>query len=50
MAGLAAKARAQGLSTEEYVRQMLEHDLAPDWLQASWAGAEAAGLHRLSGR
>jgi predicted nucleic acid-binding protein len=29
-AALAAKARAQGLSTEEYARQVLEHDLAPN--------------------
>jgi plasmid stability protein len=45
---LTAKAGAQGVSTEEYVRQVLEHDLAPDWLQKSWEGAKAAGLDRLS--
>jgi plasmid stability protein len=28
-AALAAKARARGLSAEEYVRQMVEHDLQP---------------------
>jgi len=28
-AALAAKARAQGLSAEEYARQVLEHDLSP---------------------
>ena len=31
-AALLAKARAQGLSAEEYARQVLEHDLAPEWL------------------
>ena len=45
---LAAKARARGLSTEEYVRQVLEHDLAPEWLQKSWQSSQAAGLDRLS--
>lgn len=45
---LAAKARAQGLSTEEYVRQVLEHDLAPEWLQKSWQSSQAVGLDRLS--
>jgi hypothetical protein len=45
---LAAKARAQGLSTEEYVRQVLEHDLAPEWLQRSWESSRADGLDRLS--
>ena len=45
---LAAKARAQGLSTEEYARQVLEHDLAPEWLQQSWESAKDAGLDRLS--
>ena len=45
---LAAKARARGLSTEEYVRRVLEHDLAPEWLQKSWQSSKAAGLDRLS--
>jgi plasmid stability protein len=30
---LAAKARARGVSTEEYVRELLEQDLVPAWLQ-----------------
>ena len=30
---LAAKARARGVSAEEYARQVLEQDLAPDWLR-----------------
>jgi plasmid stability protein len=45
---LAAKARAQGLSAEEYARQVLEHDLAPEWLRKSWESSRQAGLDRLS--
>ena len=47
-AALALKARAKGLSTEEYVRQVLEHDLAPEWLRKSWEKAKQAGLDQLS--
>jgi plasmid stability protein len=47
-AALAARARAQGLSAEEYARQVLEHDLAPEWLQKSWASSTQAGLDQLS--
>jgi plasmid stability protein len=32
---LAAKARAKGLSAEQYAREVLEHDLAPEWLRKS---------------
>ena len=45
---LQAKAKAQGISAEEYARQVLERDLAPDWLRKSWASAEDAGLGQLS--
>ena len=45
---LAAKARARGVSAEEYARQVLEHDLTPDWLWRSWESAAHAGLNRLS--
>jgi hypothetical protein len=45
---LAAKARARGLSAEEYALHVIEHDLVPEWLQQSWASAEQAGLDRLS--
>jgi hypothetical protein len=45
---LAAKARARGVSAEEYARQVLEHDLAPDWLRRSWESAAQAGLNPLS--
>ncbi len=45
---LLAKAKAQGISAEEYARQVLERDLAPDWLRKSWASAEDAGLGQLS--
>jgi len=47
-AALAAKARAQGMSMEQYVRQLLEHDLVPEWLQKSWKLSKEAGLDRLS--
>jgi len=45
---LAAKARARGVSTEVYARQVLEHDIAPDWLRRSWESAAQDGLNRLS--
>jgi hypothetical protein len=45
---LAAKARARGLSTEEYALQVIEHDLVPEWLRQSWASSQEAGLDRLS--
>ena len=45
---LSAKARARGLSDEEYARQVLQHDLAPDWLQKSWESAKDASLDQLS--
>jgi plasmid stability protein len=45
---LAAKARARGVSAEQYARQVLERDLAPDWLRRSWESATRAGLDRLS--
>lgn len=47
-AALTAIARAKGLSPEEYARQVLEHDLAPDWLQRSWESAKQSGLDQLS--
>jgi plasmid stability protein len=47
-AALVAKARAQGLSAEEYARQVLQHDLAPEWLQKSWETSKQAGLDQLS--
>lgn len=45
---LATKARALGLSAEQYVQQVLKNDLAPEWLQKSWESARQAGLDRLS--
>ena len=45
---LSAKARAQGLSAEEYARQVLEQDLVPEWLQKSWERSKEAGLDQLS--
>jgi len=47
-AALAAKARAHGLTAEEYARRVLEHDLVPGWLQESWRSSKQAGLDRLS--
>jgi plasmid stability protein len=47
-AALAAKAQAHGLSAEEYARQVLQHDLAPQWLRKSWESAKEAGLDSLS--
>jgi plasmid stability protein len=47
-AALAAKARAKGLSAEEYARQVLKQDLAPEWLRKSWDTAKQAGLDQLS--
>jgi plasmid stability protein len=48
-AALAAKARARGLSTEQYARQVLENDIAPEWLQKSWESSRQEGLDQLSG-
>jgi plasmid stability protein len=45
---LAAKASAQGLSAEEYARQVLAHHFVPEWLQKSWESSAQAGLDRLS--
>ena len=47
-AALAAKAQAHGLSAEEYARLLLQHDLAPEWLQKSWESAKHDGLDQLS--
>ena len=47
-AALIAKARARGLSAEEYARQLLERDLAPEWLRKSWESSAQAGLDQLS--
>ena len=47
-AALTAIARAKGLSLEEYTRQVLEHKLAPEWLQRSWETARQTGLDQLS--
>jgi hypothetical protein len=47
-AALEAKARAKGISVELYVRQVLERNLVPEWLQGSWESAEQAGVGGLS--
>jgi hypothetical protein len=48
MSALTVKARARGLSAEEYASQVVQHDLAPEWLQKSWKTAREAGLDQLS--
>jgi len=45
---LKAKATARGISAEQYARQVLEQDLAPEWLRKSWESAKQSGLDRLS--
>jgi plasmid stability protein len=45
---LKAKATARGVSAEQYALQVLEKDLAPEWLRESWSSAKEAGLDRLS--
>ena len=45
---LNAKATARGVSAEQYAWQVLEQDLAPEWLRESWASAKEAGLDELS--
>jgi plasmid stability protein len=45
---LEAKANARGVSAEQYALEVLEHDLAPEWLRKSWATAKEAGLDQLS--
>ena len=45
---LTAKARARGVSAEQYARQVLERDLAPEWLRRSWESSVQAGLDQLS--
>ena len=45
---LKAKATARGVSEEQYALQVLENDLAPEWLRQSWASAKEAGLDQLS--
>jgi hypothetical protein len=47
-AALAAKARVLGVSAEQYARQVLEHDLVPEWLQESWVSSRKAGLDGIS--
>lgn len=45
---LEAKARAKGLSPEDYARQVLAQDLVPEWLRQSWARAAQSGAANLS--
>lgn len=45
---LNAKAVACGMSAEQYVRRVIENDLAPEWLRESWKSAHAHALDELS--
>ena len=45
---LLAQASAQGLSAEQYALQVLEQNLAPEWLRRSWETAKQGGLDQLS--
>lgn len=45
---LQAKAATQGLSPEQYALQVLERDIAPDWLRELWASAEANELDQMT--
>jgi plasmid stability protein len=45
---LKAKAEARGVSTEQYVRLVLEQDLVPEWLRESWDSAGQMGLNQLT--
>jgi plasmid stability protein len=47
-AALAAKARARGVSAEEYARQVLANDLELGWLQNAWSEARRTGADALS--
>jgi plasmid stability protein len=45
---LKAKATALGISAEQDALQVLEQDLAPEWLRKSWQTARETGLDQLS--
>ena len=42
------RAKAHGLTPEQYVRQLLERELAPEWLRRSWESARRNGTSSLS--
>jgi plasmid stability protein len=45
---LEARAKAEGLSAEQYARRVLEQSLVPDWLSKSWTFAAKNGASSLS--
>ena len=47
-AALTAKARTLGLSAEHCIRQVLEHDLAPEWLPKPWQNNQTHQLDYFS--
>src|SRR5215831_2514241 len=48
LAALVTKARAQGLAAEQYVRLLVERDLAPPCLWKSWETSGEASLDQPS--
>ena len=47
VAALRGKATARGVSEEQYALQVLEQDLAPEWLRQSWREAKETGLNQM---
>lgn len=43
-----AKAKEHGMSVEEYASEVLQRDLAPDWLKLAWADAKVRGLDTIT--
>jgi hypothetical protein len=42
------RAMAQGVTAEQYALQVLERELAPDWLRESWESAKRTGANSIS--
>ena len=45
---LKARATARGVSAEQYALEVLEQDLAPEWLRQSWTSAKDVAVDQLS--
>jgi plasmid stability protein len=45
---LTARAAQEGISSEQYLRRVVEHNLIPGWLRESWASAVQHGTDQLS--
>ena len=48
VAALELQAHVRGISAEQYARDVLAHNLAPEWLQRSWASTKQTGLNEIS--